>query len=588
MDRSPGYPCARRAIFLAAAVCVILMTWHSLTRTLYFSPDSFVYMDTALSLAGGHGFSRGVQQWHELKTDGGDLFHAPEITYAPLYPLAVAALVRMGVGAPAAALLVAAFGYAATLAGLYLLCRRLYGEPAGLLVIAVLLPYLPFSTAGACAWSESLALACLVFGFLALAGKPAPGEPVMPASPGDPWKARIEKQEESHNTAKDRCSFLHSLVSLKQAPVNAAPCGASLPVIFLAGLCLGLAVTTRYALLPAAGFGLATVIIRARQTRRAAYAVAAYLTGVTAVVGPLLVRNYLICGRLLGAERPPSERGLLENLHDVYAATFQSYLPAAWLSPDTQARLLLASLVALAGAIVLRRRARAVFDAAWNCMRWILPAWALLYLTFLVVYRTLYLFDPVSPRLALPGLLFLIPMLAAATLAAIQPGGRAVAPAAAAFAALAVCHAVYALSTTPHDSIPGRVARSERLTWVAENTTPEDVIIGDMLIDLPAYCGPRRCLSFFPLEAPRYHLTADGLSAFLKPRLGHFEKAYIVVRRIAHTEPAYEQLWRRCCGDFVADLVYGRPLARPGVRRAATLKDGQVFEVDAARFVAGP
>lgn len=536
-DVFSGSTVVRRGILSGAGVCVILVAWYSLTRTLYLSPDSFVYLDTAQSLAGGHGLSHSVLHVHELGSGMGDLFHASDVTYAPLYPIAVAALLRAGVNAPSAALLVAASFYGITLAGMYLLCRRLYGAPTAVLVTAVLLHYLPLYSVGVCAWSESLALACLVFGFLALAGKPG--------TEGSPARG------------------------------------------FLAGLCLGLAFAARYALLPAAGLGLAVVAVRAHQFRRAACATTAYMAGAFLGAGPPLLRNYLVCGRLLGAERPASERGLLENVYDLYIAAFQSYLPATWLTADTQARLLVAALVLAAGVMVLRKRTHVVFGAVRTDLRWMLPGWALFYLAFLVIYRTLYMFDQIGPRLALPGLLFLIPPLAAMAVAAFQASNRTVMIMAAVFTALAVFHAAYALATTPRDSISARVANSERLTWVLENTNAEDIIIGDMLIDLPAYCGPRRCLSFFPLEDPKYHLTSDGLVAFLKPRLGHFEKAFIVLRRIAYTEPAYERVWQRCCGHFIADLVYDRPLDRPGIHRAATLKDGQVFEVDAARFVIG-
>jgi len=516
-------------LFLAG-VCVFLIGWHSLTRTLHLTPDSFIYIDTAQSLLRGNGLSHGVLQLHDPDMLEVDDFHAPNTTYAPLYPLTIAALAGLGIHIVHAALLVAALGYGLTLIATYLLARRLYGAPTALLTTAILLHFLPLTTVGICAWSESLGLACLAFGFLTL--------------------TRIGTNGNSHR------------------------------FLLLSGVCLALAFAARYALLPACIFGVIVVAHQTHGLRRRTHALAAYALGVLLVALPILARNYVACGHMLGPPRPPSTRGLLDNLRDLYAAALESGLPAEWIAPDPQSRLIAALLVLILGVLVLRRRGRDAANTVFAGNRWILPIWAVVYTGFLVVYRTLVTFDQIGPRLAVPGLVFVIPPLVAVAIVAIPGQPRLIETVTALLVALAVFRAGYDLATTPQDSPAARVARSERLTWIARNTTDRDVIIGDSLMDLPAYRGPRRCLSFFPLEGAEYQLTRENLADFLKPRIGRVDRAYIVLRRVTYTEPSYEPQWRRYCGDFITDLVYGRADRYPGIRPLANLKDGFVFEVD--------
>jgi hypothetical protein len=111
------------------------------------------------------------------------------------------------------------------------------------------------------------------------------------------------------------------------------------------------------------------------------------------------------------------------------------------------------------------------------------------------------------------------------------------------------------------------------------------LIVGDRTYDIPLFCGLRKGLCFFPDETPDQHLTPQRLRAFLEPRRGRFDRCFIVLSRVTFDEPVFESEWRRLCGDFLTDLVYGRAGEWPGVRGTARLRDGYVFEVDTARFL---
>ncbi|MFP4499807.1 MAG: hypothetical protein ACLFTT_02300 [Candidatus Hydrogenedentota bacterium] len=522
------------AVLLLAGACVALMGYAALTRELGFSPDSCVYVDVAQHMRDGYGLHRGVlmafQPWHFFS----GAMHVPLTLYAPLYPLLAGIAAMAGLAPPYAALAVAAVFLAVFLLGLYVLARRMYGPPVAALALALLLHFAPLLFVSGYAWSETLGLACIAWGFH--------------------FMARLDGVTREARLLAGTAGFL-----------------------------FGLAFATRYALLPAALLAAAWLFL---SNRHRMIRINAYMAGLMPPVAVVAARNAAVLGHPFGPARGASTRPLLTNLHDLYRATVAGYLPPGYLSPENQARLLFSVAVVLIGAIILRRRWGVVHDVLRQGARALLPAWALGYLIFLLIYRTRFDIDIIGPRLVLPGLVFLIPIGTAVLVTVLSPRGMGVRGMALVLIALAFLREASEIRSTPPQRIEATIAASERLQWVCDNTTPDDLIIGDRIYDLPLFCGRRQGLCFFPDTDSKYHLRAGILQRFLRDRVGKFDQCYLVIGRVTYDEPGFEKQWRALCGGFVTDLIYGRAETWPGIREVVRLDDAYVFEVDVLEFVA--
>lgn len=532
---TPGGASTRLDFLLLAAVlaCVALMAYGTLTRRAGMSPDTAVYVDAALHVVAGEGLQRSILMFFQPDHVAGDAMRVPLTLYAPLYPLAVSVPIALGMPAPCAALAVSLLFLALLVCTACALARHLYGAPAAALGLGILLHFGPLLFVAGYAWSETMAIAFLLAGFFMLSRPPR-------GRSGVTW-------------------------------------------CLLSGFCFGLAFSTRYALLPAVFLAAAwTLTQRPHRWRRTG----ALLLGFAPPGGAVILRNFLAQGRPFGPPRGPSTQGLLQNMADTWAATAQAWLPPAYLAPGNQVRLLVCILAVLAGIAIIRQRGNLLRDALVRGPRMLPLLWAAGYLLFLVVYRSRYEMDPIGPRLVLPGLAPLVPAAAACVAAVLSPKGRGLRAAAVALVVFACVREVLFIHGTPAAPPTAYAAASERMHWVCTQTTPDDLIIGDRIYDIPLFCGQRQGLCFFPDTAPAHHVTPERLHAFLKPRRGKFERCFIVLNRVTYDEPAFEPEWRRLCGDFVAGLVYGKAGEWPEITETARLRDGYVFEVDVARFLA--
>lgn len=515
-----------------------LMAAVSITRTVLLSPDSFIYIDTAQNIVNGLGVSKSVLFAYEPTDLAAPELHVPNTTYAPLYPMLIAGLVALGVSGVNAALLISVAGMAAVLAAAYFLLRTWRDAAVAGFGTALLLFYAPLRTAGACAWSETTAVAFLLTAMLA---------------------------------------------ALRAVRVDDCAWRKALTYAFLAGLAAGLAFAGRYALLCTAPF-VVLMVADLRRPRPSCLRMGAAGIGFTVPAGAVLMHNYLASGRILGPARPPSTAGLAENTAALWRATTQAFLDPNLASPETQMLLLIALLTPVLGLLVLWRIRNRPDMALFAKGQYWIPLWAVYYAAFLIVYRSLYTFDEIGPRLALPGNIALVLTLAVLCAAAFRLPESALRIAALLLVLVAAGTALHQLAMLPKDNVPARITESERLSWIAEDTCDTDLIIGDLPLDIPVYCGPRHCLGFFPLEDPEQHLTEETLRAFLKRHRKSYGDVYIIVRHISYQEPGFEPIWERTCGAFITDLIFARRDYQ-GIWPAIRLKDACVFRVIPGRFI---
>lgn len=521
--------CADALIILLFAGYMALFTENSVTRHLFFSPDSLVYIDAAQNFAAGNGLSQSTLMSHKREhLEELDLY-PPLVTWAPLYPLTAGILCRGGLNAAHAALIVAAIFYALTIALLFALTRRLFDANAARLTLGISVLYWPLWLVGACAWSETLGIACLLGAII----------------------TALEFRRRRY-----------------------------LPLALLAGGFFGLAYATRYALLPGIALGALMLIPPAKKGP----AVTPWLllgTGFLLTAGPVFLRDYRYTGNFLGPVYPASTRNLWQNLGDAWNVAAKEFLPPETLGEHTQVKLLICITLFVTLIAMLRRRLPFIVNAVRGESTWLL-LWFLGYCGFLLIYRSVYQTDNIGPRLLTPGLVALLPLAAGVVCAAVGPPPQLVRLIVLACLGAAVAGEASSMAASPRTTLETRAKNSERLRWIGENTTPNDLIIGDATMDIPIYCGFRHTLCFMAWEFPERYLTYETVTRFAALHPKRFEHIYLVVRKGLPIDSANEKEWRRLLGPFITDLVFGRAAPYPGITPLPPLRDTCLFEVSLA------
>jgi hypothetical protein len=532
---------ARRALCAATAASLILFAFNSLTRWRNFSPDGMNYVDVANHIAAGQGIAQATLGFNQPRLDIAATIPEPMTTQAPLYPVLIAALVRLGVPAADAALWIAAVAHALVVAAAYALGRRLYGETVALVAAVGLLFYAPLREVGAQAWSETTAIV-LVLASL--------------------W-------------------------------LVAAPRGASMATAALAGLAGGLAFACRYAVWPAAVIAAIPLVARAvadvrgrrHDARRSLWALLLYALGVALPVGLVVWRNVLLVGRAGGPAPNPAALAPFSHIRGTVGAVCGRYLGV--FEPVVELGLVLVFVAVCVIVLAARHRLRA---ALWATLvadrRYLLWGWAFGYLLVLILYASRFHIDPIGPRLVAPAGVALVvgaaALVAQAVPLASEPRRRLVSLLLVGALVAAGREAWLLVRTPPHD-LQDEIARSGRLRWIAQATTDADLVIGEKTMDVPFYFGGRAAVSFSPYpfnDRPDY----AQIRAYADRHCGEYRHVYLVLRR----SYADDADWRHFLGPFVADLVAGRLERYPDVVPVQTFDDGYAFEIHCRTMERGP
>jgi len=553
---------------LGVAAFAALALFNSVTRLQQFSPDSLAYIDVAQNWAAGRGFchsaliSYGPRDWSK------QTLLPPCTLWAPLYPLCIGVPHWMGMPAWAAALAVPFAALAFFLMAIYRLCRYLYNDTAAWLAVAALLIYGPVRLCARYAWSEMPALACLAWAFWFLVSAREESSPGAPASlPANTRKARL----------------------------------------ILSGVLFGLAFSARYVLFPAVGLAALMLTWAACATQKGVAQehghlardgdpikdpitgkmpvllcrVVMLLSGFTAVAMCVLGHNWISDGTLLGPARAASKIGLWINLKQAAYVLCFGALPSDWTSADPIAahlRLWSGLGAVCLGLAALDRRLGAIRRIFDTPARLVLPLWGFGYGLMLIAYRTVVEIDPIGPRLLAPGLAFLVPPAVAAIVAWIGPAKRCHRFALGLAIGVALFQEVQVYLANPPTAFASHQLDSQRLRWIAQNTTARDLIIGDSTMDIPVYCGFRHTLCLLP-EASQ-PLDYAGLHAFLDSHAGDFDRAFLVLRAgIPANSAEDEAQWGEMFGPFIADLVFKRFEAYPDISAGPEVRRPHVFAI---------
>lgn len=518
-------------IFGAITIYISLFAYNSLTRTRQFSPDSMNYVDVARNIASGKGIVQstlGFNQTFLFQADS--QIPTPLVSQPPLYPLLIALLSHAGLTPADAALAIPAIAYGIILFLAYLLTRDLYSERVALLSVAALLLYAPLRFVSNFAWTESPGI---VFLLLSL------------------WLLVRSSQT--------------SLI--RNASTSA----------FFAGLAAGLAFSTRYALFPLAFLGILFLAIEHRGKQRRLQVMLLFMLGVGLPIALVLGHNLLSTGQLIPPTLP-SDRALLTNLHDATFSLIGNYFSKG--SEKTQAAIAASVFIISVITLAVQRRTRELLNVFVLEKHYLLTSWVIFYSAFIVYQRTTSYFDSINARIMVLAGVILLVLGVALLMRAFQP----ITPNRYVFYGIlaVITIVVFAGEMRSILSQPNMIAdqqtqiiRSDRLTWIAQHTTDDDLIIGEDTVDIPFYLGRQAAVSFSPYPYT-IHLTYKNLMDYANHNCQRYQHIYLVLRR--HSEWQYRQQVYHF-GAFIADIKEGRIADYPGVYPLYQSNDIIAFEV---------
>ncbi len=592
-----GRRAASILLVLVGVAYVALFAANSLVRVRTFSADSMNYVDVARRVVAGNGLVQSTGGFNQPFYVSGDLDLPSAFTaQAPGYPLAIALLSRLGMNAADAALVVSVLAYAAILALVYLLGQRIGGSAAAAVALGAALLFVPLTHFGRAALSECLAVAVVLFFFLAL----------------DWLLERRPAEVPDESDRGRRPAWRALLLPLSLGLLAGAAFGVRyslwpLPLIGFAALWLGGASRPRNETASAQGSsGLAKTLLRVRGTsgevgagarlrvreafggvdphsgrsREAASRLAlTFAVGALVPMAGILARNVAAEGHVLPPAMP-AVTTLSESLGRAIAAVLGGWRSTAlgnW--PDAA---VLAVVFGLLGAFAIRTardsgRTRPPADPRPPLL---ISLWAVLYLAAVIWRSSQANFDPIGVRLALPATVPLIPAFGA-LLAVSHPDVRRYAwlpP-----AILAVCFgtAFVREATLWSTSRDARTVefRSERQQWLREHTASGDLVIGGGTMDVPFLFPGRFAISYAGLPYTEV-LTYSDLERIASRHCPNFDRLLLVVRPTVQlgggrsNEDTGDWL-----GPFIADARAGHHEAYPLLEPLAALTEARVYRI---------
>jgi 4-amino-4-deoxy-L-arabinose transferase-like glycosyltransferase len=535
VDNSPAN-WLRRTLCIGLLVFGLLFINNSLTRTRNFSADSLNYIDAARNLAQGHGLvqstlviTRPLQFYSESDTI------APFFSQPPLYPLLIAATSLLNLSVSDAALLVSGVCFMFALGFGFLLTRELYDEPAAWLAVALLAILPALKNLARWAWSESLCIALMLVS-------------------------------------------LWLLACLRRTAARKS----RLPIALAAGLAAGLGFATRYALFPLLIVGFFYLVVENltlsshfKIVKIGWQAALIFLLGWVLTGSTVLAYNLIGIGRIVPANLP-SNRSLLMNLADAVNAIFGNFLPSG-IKSSYQFILVFISIILIG--LIARWQGRGADyskEILLSSGRYLLTIWALVYFCFVVYQRSVIHFDELDLRLMAPSSVPLI-ILTAASIAGLAKGQQKswIVMAAGLLIIAAVCLEIIFLNQPLATSQAQSINQSQRLSWIATNTTDHDLIIGDTTNDIP-YLFKRRAAVSFSAYPYTIILTPQTLKDIVGHYCNHYQGFYLILRK----HPGNPAKYRQQFGLFVYNLMYKVGKSYPGIEPLANLADARIYHLN--------
>jgi len=298
-----------------------------------------------------------------------------------------------------------------------------------------------------------------------------------------------------------------------------------------------------------------------------------YMMGFFLPAGLVLARNKALTNYFVGAPRNKSDLGLVQNLRDTFRTVFGNYLGEN--RPASQIGVLVTSLIVLSSILATRNDVFATIQYVFiDDKRWVLTFWSLGYLGFLVGLRTQFCFSSIRPRLITPASISLIILWSALLLSILELQAEYLIYLALISGSLSIYRQTQILVKTPVKDLTQLFTFSERLSWIAENVTNRDLVIGDDTVDIPFLLGRQCVISFSPYPYSDYFEYSTAM-IYVGKHANKYDHVYLVIRKRFDSE----KIWKKFYGAFISDIVHGKLEKYPGIIHLDSLRDGYIFEV---------
>lgn len=515
----------RRIILVAILFYLGLFGYNSLTRTRNFSEDSMNYIDVARNIKCGLGITQSTLGFNQPRFSPDTEFPVPLTAQPPLYPLFIALTSHTGISPKDTSLIISFVSYLLLLYLVYKITIFLYDKNIAFLAVGLLLVYYPIKLVCRYACSEPL---CGVFLFTSI------------------WLLlRIDFQQSS-----------------KREWIT----------IILSGLFAGFAFATRLAVIFISLAAVIYLFIESKQRRQKLQNILLYLIGFLIIFGSVLGRHLILTGTIF-TEPNPSSIGIREVVKKMVFSLLGRSINM--FHPRTET-IIIGSLILIVFIILIiqKRAVQKIADLSLRKKRYILLLWSGLYLLYLISQRTRYHFDPITPRfvfyagvpLIILGCVFIIkalrfkPILNLCFILII--------------AIISIQSEIRLLIHSPKYEELNIIRGSERLTWIADNTTNQDLIIGNNTVDIPFYFNTYNVVSFSPYpytDFPDYQKVLK----LCENHRENFDNFYIVLKNSDKSE----ENWSKDYGSFFTDIYFERTSRFPELVHLKTLEDGKIYQV---------
>jgi len=447
------------------AVYLLSLAVNSVTNKGAFSPDSTVYINMAQNLSEGKGLSFSVGQLNRGMEGIGKL-PTPVTIYAPAYPILITLLTKSGLSMEMASLTIpVVFLGLLLLSAFWMMSLVTPGYRAtGFAVVAGLIHFAPLRMATMYAWSETMGL-----------------------------------------------TFMIVALALLLVPRSTRRLELLIPV--LAGLVIGLAYASRYALLPLVVVAPLFLIESScwKTVRNWVLCGGASLL----IGGPIVVRNLIVSGSIRGGTSV-SQVTLQQAVSDLFDTLVS-------LSGPPMVLILLLLTIALAITREIKKK-------EWRLIKrqGLLLVWTLIYTVFLVYAATQTRIDPIDFRLTLPATVVLVVLVGAFVAKALPY--RAVIILALALVLVPAWNqwseASNLVKITGGRDMHSRSLGNGVLPWLADNVDQDDLVIIEGYSDLPFLLG-RPVLTLYFNEGDIGQ--ASDLASYLTINDNNKSETYLVI-----------------------------------------------------------
>ena len=508
-------------VFLLFVIWVVFTYSKFTTHGLSLSPDSYIYLDTALNISEGRGIVHSFVMTNQLNIWDNEKRYIPMNYWAPGFSLLIVLAHKLfGYSSfPSASEICVWLAFIGTTSIVFFQTSRFWGVNAGIWSFILILLLYPISYVYSWVWSDGI---------------------VIPFTLGSLWLLTEQKK-------------FHKVTSI------------------FSGILAGLAFSIRYIhglLLPLGFFIILTQQIFFESEENMSnqgkffptkyYKVLAtsflFTTGWAICAIPIFARNLIVTGSIFGLPRPQSDISLWQNIKLTFSALSTNWIFPKIIPNEIQGSLLVALFFFIILIIVVQRKYSILKEYIKHHLVFIHFIWAVSYLIVIIIYTSFYQIDVISHRLLFPFTISII-ILFSGLFERVFPLPYWLMVV---FSSLSIFlfTLLYPIASENYFTTENLLNDNPRLQWVCSETQPNDWIIGDSTFDITLGCGHRRSLCFIPTSDKEGPPNEQTLFSFLNRIKSKEARVFILLRKGVPLEEAFFDQWKKYYGNVIAHLVF--------------------------------